>query len=351
MLRSVAVVPSNPSDEEPTPERITRISGPFRKIRTLGEGGFGKVFEVEHGDIRFALKVTPKDEVSMTELRMLKAMRHPNVVRLLVDYVTDERLYLGVELMEGDLLELVQRRGPLPEGECCDMLGQAFAGLAACHAQRILHRDIKPDNCLLRGRRVCIADFGLACRLNQRFPTTSRRAGTPPFWAPEVLKRLPFGLPSDVWAMGVTALYMATGKLPFMTPNGEKKVMNLIGHYRGGEMLEVPEGLRSSLVELLRVDPAHRPSAAWGEMTFRQLAVLAKEGSKEMASSERPSKFEAIKVGESFVEAFERQPKGGWTPRFRQRLLRFRPPGVRGRLHPKFVFPNGRTKRIWVPQE
>ncbi|XP_045460672.1 sperm motility kinase 2B-like [Harmonia axyridis] len=247
----------------------------------------------------------------MTELRMLKAKRHPNVVRLLVDYVTDERLYLGVELMEGDLFELVQQQGPLPEGECCDMLGQAFAGLTACHAQRILHRDIKLDNCLLRGQRVCIADFGLACRLNQRFLTTSRRAGTSPFWAPEFLKRLPFGLPSDVWAMGVTALYMATGKLPFISPNEEKKVLNLIGHYRGEEMLEVPERLRRSLVELLMVDSEHRPSAAWGETTFRQLAVLVKEGSKEMASSERPSKFEVIKVGESFVEGIERQPNGG----------------------------------------
>lgn len=210
----------------------------YRVLRQLGNaGGFGHTFLAEdtfQGGHQCAIKrLKPVDDNALlyAEIRrrfereaavLQKLGEHANgQIPQLYDFFEDGgMLYLVQELISGmTLREKVESSGSLTAVATMEVLGKLLTVLEYVHAERIIHRDIKPENVMLRqddGRPVLI-DFGLVkevINLDSRgYPTSSIRAGTPGYMAPEQEHGKP-RFASDLYALGWTGIYLLTGKVP-----------------------------------------------------------------------------------------------------------------------------------------
>jgi serine/threonine protein kinase len=173
--------------------------GRYHILGELGRGGMGVVYRGREPNGReVALKVlanTGDNEVAQRRFRRevasLLRLTDPHVVRLLEANLDGEQPWFAMELVEGQTLaDTIQARGPLPSEEVINLgLGLSQA-LAAAHTLRIAHRDVKPENVLMRpdGRAV-LTDFGLTKDLevseSLRLSRTGALSGTPAYWSPE----------------------------------------------------------------------------------------------------------------------------------------------------------------------
>ena len=213
--------------------------GDYLVLDKLGEGGFGKVFLALQRPLyrlEAALKVMetggqdPEMVARMVrkfegEAAALAVLNHPNVVRLLKYGVSGDRPYLVMEYVTGGrtLLSEVQRlalSGEEMSGERVRrILSQILDGLDAAHAKGIWHRDLKPENIMLQAVAgnpdlVRILDFGLA-KFAEDGSRTSTAMGTPAYMAPEQMDRHGLGPWTDLYALGVMAFELITGRKPY----------------------------------------------------------------------------------------------------------------------------------------
>jgi 5'-AMP-activated protein kinase catalytic alpha subunit len=136
------------------------------------------------------------------EIRILKAVRHPNVVRLCEVVRSQNSVYLIMELaVWGDLDAMLERRGTLPAEEAARYTAQVATALLHCHALGVVHRDLKSPNVLLDANlNAKLTDFGLSAWGVQPGQMLRHPCGTPAYAAPEVISRREYdGFKSDVW--------------------------------------------------------------------------------------------------------------------------------------------------------
>ncbi len=225
------------------------VDGRYRVSRRLGEGGMAYVYlaeDLETGD-QVAVKIlTPRlsrDPGSLERLRREAAIAmrldHPSVCRILrVGETTDGLMYLVMPYLPGEpLSEAEHRRGPFPVAEGIALLVQICRGLQHAHALQVVHRDLKPENIMLVpdeespfGRRAVVMDFGLAKERRAepevvKLTQTGIILGTPEFMSPEQIRGKPLDGRSDVYAVGVLAFEMFTGKLPFEGRNAQEAML------------------------------------------------------------------------------------------------------------------------------
>jgi hypothetical protein len=205
------------------PEQI----GNYAIDAELGRGAFGVVYRahhVERTDERVALKVVDGRrnlDRLMLEPALLSQLDHPCIVGI-EDYFRDRgRLVLALEFIEGeDLKTMLDRGETFSQAQVRDLLLQMGSALAAAHARNIVHRDIKPSNILVvrDGQRLkfILTDFGIGHQA-EGIQDQKRTGGTFLFMAPEQLRGRP-GPQSDLWALGVVAYRLLTGRLPFPGP-------------------------------------------------------------------------------------------------------------------------------------
>jgi hypothetical protein len=200
------------------------------------------------------------------EAEVLTRLQHPNIVELL-DVVEDgdEVTLVMAYLTGGTLSDRVARHGPAPADEV-DRLGDALASaLAEAHRAGVVHRDIKPGNVLFDADGVAhLADFGVASSRDQTAGLTAvgTVVGTPGFMAPEQARGEEAGRAADVFALGATLLFAATGEGPY----GRGAADLLMVRAAQGKVRPVPRslppGLRHRLQAMLDPKPERRPSAA-----------------------------------------------------------------------------------------
>ncbi|MCA9711629.1 MAG: serine/threonine protein kinase, partial [Myxococcales bacterium] len=210
----------------------------------------------------------------LREAKAASRVRHRNVVELL-DYgeAAGGLVYSVMELLEGqdlqDLLES-QLEGRLGWVQACGLLVQIASGLKAAHGRGVIHRDIKPANCFLTEEDdepvVKLVDFGVAKLEDDRGQTLTGVAqvvGTPSYIAPEMVRsRAPASPRTDVYALGVLAYQMLTGRVPFkaktffelMRQVCFEPVPSLRDQAPG-----IPPAVEAFVLELLAKDPEHRP--------------------------------------------------------------------------------------------
>lgn len=128
---------------------------------------------------------------------------------------------------------MLNRRHIVTEIEARFFMAQLLDGVDYLHTNRVIHRDLKPDNLLLsEGLQLKIADFGLAVQLPMNIKTVSKICGTPNFTAPEVIRGLPYEFPVDVWAVGCIYYNMLVGRPPFYSPTTHRVKWNVTkGHF------------------------------------------------------------------------------------------------------------------------
>jgi eukaryotic-like serine/threonine-protein kinase len=223
------------------------LDGKYEILDKIGEGGMGEVYRARHihlDEIRI-IKVTKPDALGegteprrfQEEARIATLVRHPNVAAL-YDFsrMPDGASYYMVwEFINGITLEAwLKRYGPLPVGRALDVAQQVLAGLAEIHAQGIVHRDLSPDNIMLKelpdGKlQAKIIDLGIAKRVaseSLQFTGTGMFVGKLKYCSPEQAGALPRGQSvdgrSDLYSFGVVLFEMLTGKPPFesQTPEG-----------------------------------------------------------------------------------------------------------------------------------
>ncbi|MCC6228712.1 MAG: protein kinase [Phycisphaerales bacterium] len=247
----------------------------FRIIGQLGKGGMGEVFRAD--DLKLmqpvALKFLPahlsNNPVSLdrmiNEVRVARAVSHPNVCRVHDIGEVDGLHYISMEYVDGeDLASLLRRVGRFPQERAVQVARQLCAGLAAAHSKGVLHRDLKPANVMIDGSgTVKITDFGLA-GLAQELAGKGGRAGTPAYMAPEQFSGSGVTPRSDLFALGLVLYETFTGK-PVYRPESLEHLSKL--HMQpppsvSSAVSDVDPRIERVILRCLERDPDRRPGSA-----------------------------------------------------------------------------------------
>ncbi|MEU6918029.1 serine/threonine-protein kinase [Streptomyces olindensis] len=255
------------------------LAGRYRLDVEIGRGGMGEVWRAYDETLARAVAVKlllPQDTDATAASRFrLEAqtagrLNHPNLVGVLDFGEYDNRLYLVMELVEGDSLAgVLAASGALPAGRVADLAAQAAAGLAAAHAQGIVHRDVKPANLLLdAGGTLKIGDFGIARFLDDpgaALTATGQIVGTGLYLAPERALGQPAGPASDMYSLGCVLYQLLSGRPPFQA---DTAVALLHQHLDSAPVpprelgvAGLPPAFENYLLGLLAKQPEDRPSA------------------------------------------------------------------------------------------
>jgi eukaryotic-like serine/threonine-protein kinase len=217
----------------------------YRLTRKIGEGGMGTVYEATHVVLgkSVAVKVLREKYLDrrsvaqrlVQEARHASAIRHDHIIDITDSGATDDgRTFVVMELIDGQsLAELLKREGALPEARALAIVRQVVSALGAAHARGIVHRDVKPENILLRAGSdfVKVVDFGISKMVRPedaeaealeigRLTSTGMVLGTPFYMAPEQARGdEEFDHRIDIYAVGVILYECLTGEVPFRGPN------------------------------------------------------------------------------------------------------------------------------------
>jgi predicted Ser/Thr protein kinase len=203
------------------------VAGGYRIERILGQGASGRVYRAVAPDgsvialkeLQFAtVPGAQQIDAFEREAATLKTLHHRSIPRFVESFQEGEgvhlRLYLAAEFIEGEPLSARIARGPLGEGELRELATQALGVLAYLHRLGVLHRDIKPDNLIVRpGGDLVLVDFGSARRLEGSRTYGATLVGTFGYMPTEQLGGT-VDATSDLYALGATLLHAATGRAP-----------------------------------------------------------------------------------------------------------------------------------------
>ncbi|MFJ3306025.1 protein kinase [Streptomyces sp. NPDC086549] len=248
------------------------FAGRYELVDPIGRGGVGAVWRAwDHRRRRYvAAKVLQqRDAHSLLRFVREQALRidHPHVLAPASWAADDDQVLFTMDLVAGgSLVHLVGDYGPLPPAFVCTLLDQLLSGLAAVHGEGVVHRDIKPANILLEatgtGRpRLRLSDFGIAMRLGEpRLTETNLVVGTPGYLAPEQMMGAEPDFPSDLFAVGLVALYLMEGA----KPDAKALVQYFAEHGTPGAPKGIPDPLWQVVATLIQPDPQARFRTATG---------------------------------------------------------------------------------------
>eukprot|EP01028_Stygiella_incarcerata_P010952 TRINITY_DN5963_c1_g1_i1.p1 TRINITY_DN5963_c1_g1~~TRINITY_DN5963_c1_g1_i1.p1 ORF type:complete len:562 (+),score=170.45 TRINITY_DN5963_c1_g1_i1:78-1763(+) len=244
---------SIPNDDEHAETKVTsvvhfsydedgnKMVNEYVILRLLGRGQYGKVklaMNMKDNQL-YAIKILNKSILKrirkgfgknaysgvLKEIAIWKKLRHENVVRLfeVIDDPDEDRLFLVTEFVEDGCVASLDVDGslvggPVDEENASHFMRQSCLGLRYLHDQRIIHKDIKPENILRGGDRIALADFGVSDMFEGEDDRIRATDGTPAFMPPEAFDQHATkysGKRADVWSLGVTLYALLVGKTPF----------------------------------------------------------------------------------------------------------------------------------------
>lgn len=249
----------------PDPTQPGGVIDDFKIMEQIGAGAFSRVHIAQHiptGNYS-AVKIINLAEMKedeykgmLREISVFNHVDHPNICHLYrISTWADKFLLLFMEYAPGGtLLELVNRKHCLSEGEAQYYFGQLFSAVRHLHVYHFLvHRDLKLENVLLsKGNKVKLTDFGLTGSYYNTLMHTF--AGTPGYQAPEIIAGNEYTEKCDIWSLGVCLWAMVAGRLPFSTQNGSVRLF-----MQEVCALKYPSSFSAGLTDLLKRMLAPRP--------------------------------------------------------------------------------------------
>ncbi|MCX4774575.1 protein kinase [Streptomyces sp. NBC_01260] len=252
------------------PQDPARI-GAYQLLARLGAGGMGQVYLGRSPGGRLVAVKVIRDEISdhpdalarfRREAATVETVRSAYTAQLIEASLDTSPYWLATEYVAGPTLRgAVGASGPFPPDSALRLLAALAEGLAAVHVHGVTHRDLKPHNVILSPQGPQLIDFGIARGLEQSVLTRDGMvSGTPGYAAPEVLLRNEVGPAADVFALGATLAYTATGRPPYGTGDAAS-----VSYRTVYEEIDLA-GVRTDLAALIRMcvdkDPAERPKPA-----------------------------------------------------------------------------------------
>jgi serine/threonine protein kinase/Tfp pilus assembly protein PilF len=265
---------------------IDQMIGHYKISKRIGAGGMGEVYLASDIAVgrKAALKLLPTHLTTDAErlkkfeqeARAMAGLNHPNILTVYEVGVDNSTRYIASELIEGETLRQHLARGCMQLSEAVEIAIQVAGALAAAHQASIVHRDVKPENIMLRpDGYVKVLDFGIAKLAEQEVPVTMAEEealllvetnlgsvlGTVRYMSPEQARGASVDKRTDIWSLGVVLYEMATGRTPF-TGDTPMEVMGAILATEppplSGYMAQVPGELQQIVSKALRKDPQQR---------------------------------------------------------------------------------------------
>jgi Tol biopolymer transport system component/tRNA A-37 threonylcarbamoyl transferase component Bud32 len=293
----------------------TRL-GRYEIRSQLGAGGMGEVYLAEDTELgrSVAIKILPADVAAdqqrmnrfVQEARAASALSHPNILAIHEIGWDGASRFIAMEYVEGETLRQRMARAPMKLGDLLDCVIQTASALSAAHAAGVVHRDIKPDNIMLRSDGyVKVLDFGLAKLARDGAGATDAEAptralvntnpgtvmGTVVYMSPEQARGQETDARADVWSLGVVLYEMITGRQPFAGETSSHVVVSILereppplARYVDG----VPEALEWIVAKALTKDREERYQTAREMLTDLRRLKQRLEFAAEMERSIAP---------------------------------------------------------------
>ena len=243
----------------------------------LGTGTFSvvKLGVLKRTGMAYALKVIEKKTLNsnrdelLTEISILKEVKHKNIICLRQIFETKYKLYLIMDVLNGgELFDRIVERGSFSERDAADLIRAVLTAVAYLHELNIVHRDLKPENLLYTDPSpdadIKIADFGLSTFIGDNAALTLA-CGTPGYVAPEVLKMTGYGKVVDCWSTGIILYILLCGFPPFYADTDEE-MFEMIKHRElelpSPEWDSISDSAKDAVRGLLQKKPQDRLTAS-----------------------------------------------------------------------------------------
>ena len=245
----------------------------YNFIKTIGEGTFGKVKLALHKITKeqVAIKILEKKKIKSNkdleriekEIKYLKKLNHPNIVKIYEIIENENNFYISMEYVSGgELFNYIVKNKRLEENEASFFYSQIIHIIQEIHKHKICHRDLKPENLLLTpNKTIKLIDFGLSNEYENFLYTP---CGSPCYASPEVIKGLKYsGLAIDLWASGIILYSMLCGYLPFDDKNNDKlfrKILKCKIEFPTKKSIVISDNAKDLIKRILKQDPEKRIS-------------------------------------------------------------------------------------------
>ena len=270
------------------------IDNRYNVLSHLGTGGMAVVFECEdiinHETV--AVKILKEELLAekgsiddfKREIKASIQMSHPNIMKIYIDGVWNNRPYLVLEYLKNQtLLDKIEFYTKFSVKEACEIMLQVLDAVGYTHDHKIIHRDIKPQNIfLLSNGTIKLGDFGIA-KNEKDAENHGKILGSVHFLAPEVLTGKPFTVASDIYACGITFFQLVTGILPFDGTTEEVANAHIKKEIPQPSLFvrSVPQRLDEIILKAVSKNPKNRFKSA---AEFRKAIELFLENKEEKKS-------------------------------------------------------------------
>ncbi len=318
---SYCLNPACPSPENLTHTELCQACGSklllrdrYRVVQSLGHGGFGATFLANDdslpGNPYCVIKQLRPVASSPHVLQMARELfrreaktlgkigNHPQVPRLLDYFEASQEFYLVQEFISGSTLQQeVKQSGPFSEAGVKQFLSEILPMMQYVHAQQVIHRDIKPANLIRRSqdKKLVLIDFGavkdqvspIRAGATEQTALTAYAIGTPGYAPPEQMAMRPV-YASDIYALGVTCVYLLTGKSP-----KDLDYDSTTGEVLWREQVHVSEHFATVLKKMLEVSVRHRYQTAGEVLRALDLEPYLDSLAQNMSKPARPSRSDS----------------------------------------------------------
>jgi len=250
----------------------------YHILDEIGRGAFSVVRVGVHKKTgkKYAIKLIEKANLGadlnrlQTEIKILKQVDHPNIIKLKELFETPKILAIVTELVTGgEVFDKIVEQGSYSEKDAAILVGKMVSAIDYLHKRGIVHRDLKPENLLLKDEKsiteVKIADFGLSKIVGEKFSLMLTACGTPSYVAPEVLTATGYDKEVDLWSIGVITYILLCGFPPFYNENISKlfeEIMQADYDFPEEYWGHISDNAKDFISKLLVADPCRRLTAA-----------------------------------------------------------------------------------------